>query len=413
MWFVRLLLVEDKDSFRRLLVQALGSTPWQVRATGDPEEALRWLEADPVEVLVTDLRLPGLSGLELIRRARRLAPSMRVVLMSAFGEPRDIVEAIRLGADDFLPKPFDLDVFLALVDRLGALAGAPPPDPTEPWVALSPAMRMLDSALARAADSDVPTLFWGPGGTGRGRCARRLHTLRHPKGPYRMVDAVALTPEDLSEGALGLLQGGSLCLHRLENLSPLLVPPLLKAMDSPLAQGIRWMGTCSSPQAVADPVRLRLGVLSLQTPSLADRKEDLLVLFRALLQVEARQSGRAAPSMDRAADRQLLARDWPGELRELTWLVRRTLDSVEGVLVRNLPQDPPAAPGALRVNWPQPGLLESMLRSATREVERALLERAVREGGGELPAVAASLGLTVRALAQRLREHRIPLDDET
>lgn len=407
---MRLLLVEDKDSFRRLLVQALSPTPWQVRATGDPEEALSWLEAEPVEVLVTDLRLPGFSGLELIRRARRLAPSMRVVMMSAFGEPKDIVEAIRLGADDFLPKPFDLDVFLALVDRLGALAGAPPPDPAEPWVALSPAMRALDAALARAADSEVPTLFWGPGGSGRGRCARRLHTLRHPKGPYRMVDAVALTPEDFSEGALGLLQGGSLCLHRLECLAPQLLPEVLKAMESPLAQGVRWMGTCSGLPAVPDSLRLRLGVLCLQTPSLAERKEDLLLLFRALVQGEARQSGRTAPLLDRAAERQLLARDWPGELRELTWLARRTLESVEGVLVRNLPQEAPAE--ALVLPWPPPDSLESMLRSAGREVELALLQRAIRDRRGELPAVAGELGLTVRALAQRLREHRIPLDDE-
>ncbi len=109
-----LLLVEDKDSFRRLLTQALEGSAWSVRAVADPQEALRALEAAPSHVLVTDLRLPGMSGLELIRRARQLHPTLRVVLMSAFGEPRDIVEAMRLGAEDFLPKPFDLDVFLAI-----------------------------------------------------------------------------------------------------------------------------------------------------------------------------------------------------------------------------------------------------------------------------------------------------------
>ena len=134
-----LLLVEDKDSFRRLLTQALEGSAWSVRAVADPRGALQALEAGPFHVMVTDLRLPGMSGLELIRRARQLQPGLRVVLMSAFGEPRDIVEAMRLGADDFLPKPFDLDAFLALLDRLRALVGAPPPDPAEPWVAHSPA----------------------------------------------------------------------------------------------------------------------------------------------------------------------------------------------------------------------------------------------------------------------------------
>lgn len=410
---MRLLLVEDKDSFRRLLVQALAGSPWQVQATGDPEEALRWLEDDAVEVLVTDLRLPGFSGLELIRRARRTRPSMRVVLMSAFGEPKDIVEAMRMGADDFLPKPFDLDVFLALMDRLGALAGAPPPDPREPWVALSPAMRSLDAALARAADSEAPALFWGPEGSGRGRCARRLHTLRHPRAPYRMIDASALAPEDLAEPALRLLQGGSLCFHRLEALAPIRLPEVLRAMNSPLGQGVLWMGTCLSAQGVAEPLRLRMGVLGFETPALAERKEDLVALFRALVQGEARQSGRNAPALDRAAERQLLARDWPGNLRDLTWLARRTVEGSQGVLVRNLPEEAPGRPEGLVLGWPAPGPMDLMLRAATREVERALLKRALRGAGGDLPAAALALGLTVRALAQRLRDHHIPLDDES
>lgn len=410
---MRLLLVEDKDSFRRLLVQALAATPWQVLATGDPEEALRWLEAEAVQVLVTDFRLPGFSGLELIRRGRRLRPSMRVVLMSAFGEPKDIVEAMRLGADDFLPKPFDLDVFLALMDRLGALAGAPPPDPAEPWVALSPAMRALDGALTRAAEGDAPALFMGAEGSGRGRCARRLHTLRHPQAPYRMLDASAVAPEDLAEGALRLLQGGSLCFHRLEALPPARIPEVLGAMDSPLGQGLHWMGTCSSPQGLAEPLRLRMGVLSFEVPLLDDRKEDLPALFKALLQLEARQSGRNAPVLDRTAERQLLSREWPGQVRGLAWLARRTVESVEGAVVRNLPEEALEMAGALVVAWPPPGPLDLMLRTTAREVERALLNRAVREAGGDLPAAAASLGLTIRALAQRLREHRIPLDDES
>ena len=137
---MRLLLVEDKDSFRRLLVQALADSPWTVEALADPAEALRALAAASHDVMVTDLRLPSMSGLELIRQAKRLQPALRVVLMSAFGEPKDIVEAMRLGADDFLPKPFDLDVFLALLDRLRALVGAPP-QPVPDGVVAHPGLR--------------------------------------------------------------------------------------------------------------------------------------------------------------------------------------------------------------------------------------------------------------------------------
>ena len=197
---MRLLLVEDKDSFRRLLVQALAppqdrsdapldalaaaaSGAWEVTAVGDPASALQALDAAPYGILVTDLRLPGMSGLELLKAAKRRHPALRAVLMSAFGEPRDIVEAMRWGADDFLPKPFDLDRFAAVLERLRALAEAPPPDPREPWVVHSPAMRALDQALAKAADTAFPVLFHGEPGAGKARAARRLHVLRHPRRP--------------------------------------------------------------------------------------------------------------------------------------------------------------------------------------------------------------------------------------
>src|SRR5512145_2324448 len=163
---MRLLLVEDKETFRRLLVQALAGTAWEVLALGDPREALEALERGPFEVLVTDLRLPGFSGLELLRRAKRIQPGLRIVLMSAFGEPKDIVEAMRCGADEFLPKPFDLDHFHATLQHLLALVEAPPPDPREPWIVQSPVMTALDQALVKAADSSAPVLFLGEKGVG-------------------------------------------------------------------------------------------------------------------------------------------------------------------------------------------------------------------------------------------------------
>ena len=208
-----LLLVEDKDSFRRLLTQALEGSVWTVRAVADPQEALRHLESQPFHVLVTDLRLPGMSGIELIRRARRLHPGLRVVLMSAFGEPKDIVEAMRLGADDFLPKPFDLDAFLALLDRLRALVGAPPPDPAEPWVAHSPAMQALDAALRQAASADLPVVFRGERGSGRERCARRLQSLSGPPTDNHQQDWPQ-TRGMASAGNLEVHQKGAPCFPR-------------------------------------------------------------------------------------------------------------------------------------------------------------------------------------------------------
>ena len=406
---MRLILVEDKDSFRKLLMQALNGSPWSLRATGDPLEALSWIEGDGAEVLVTDLRLPGISGLELIRRAKRAQPGLRVVLMSAFGEPKDIVEAMRLGAEDFLPKPFDMGIFFALMDRIQALVGAPPPNPREPWIALSPVMRLLDASLRAAADSDAPALFVGPRGTGKARAARRLHALRQPRGPFLSVAASDFN-EGISVNTLGLLQGGTLLILGLEHLAPKAAAELLKAMDKPLGQGIQWMATCGDESVVPDSVRLRLGVLRFELPSLAHRKEDLVTLFRALLEQAAAAEGRVAPALDRSAEKQVVAREWPGNAREMAWCAQATLHGAAGLLVRDLAAAPMGgsrgdggADGRMALPWPEEATLEAMMREAQHHVEAALLRRALATHSDDPIAAAASLGLTLRAFASRAK----------
>ncbi|MDR3683229.1 MAG: response regulator [Geothrix sp.] len=405
-----LLLVEDKDSFRRLLSQALEGTVWKVTAVADPQEALRAMESTPFQVLVTDLRLPGMSGLELIRRARRLNPGLRVVLMSAFGEPGDIVEAMRLGADDFLPKPFDLDAFLALLDRLRALVGAPPPDPAEPWVAHSPAMQALEAALRQAAATDLPVLFRGELGSGRERCARRLHVLRHPAAPYLSLPAATLGPEGPDPRMLQLLEGGSLFISGLEHLAPAAAGSLARAMDSGPGSRLAWTGSVDLEGVLPPDLAQRLGSLELRVPALRERREDLLALTRQLLEVAAQREGRPAPWLERSAERQLLDHGWPGNVRELEVLLGRTLLFTEGHALRTFP-DLGLGQAPLCLPWPETGSLDGMLKAVARSAEGKLLRQAMTEAAGDLPRAAEALGLTLRTLAQRLRDHGIPLED--
>ncbi len=406
-----LLLVEDKDSFRRLLSQALVGSVWQVMAVADPQEALQALEAQPFHVLVTDLRLPGMSGIELIRRARRLRPNLRVVLMSAYGEPKDIVEAMRLGADDFLPKPFDLDAFQALLDRLRALVGAPPPDPAEPWVAHSPAMQALDGALRQAAASTLSVVFRGAFGSGRERCARRLHVLRHPAAPYLSLPASTLGPEGPDLRTLQLLEGGTLFLGGLEHLSLAAAGPLARAMDSDVGGRLAWMGSVDEAGGLAPEIAQRLGSLELRVPTLRERREDLLALTRLLLDQAARREGRSAPWLERRAEQQLLGHPWPGNVRELEVLVGRTVLYAQGQAIRGFPDLGLGLAAPLSLPWPEPGALEGMLKGVAHAAEAQLLQRALGEAAGDLPRAAEALGLTVRTLAQRLRDHGIPLED--
>jgi DNA-binding NtrC family response regulator len=409
---MRLLLVEDKDSFRRLLVQALQGTGWEVTAVGEPQAALDAMDGAAFEVLVTDLRLPGMSGLALLKAAKKRHPALRAVLMSAFGEPRDIVEAMRWGADDFLPKPFDLDCLAAVLDRLRALAEAPPPDPREPWIVNSPAMRELDRALAKAAETDVAVLFQGEPGVGKARAARRLHTLRQPQAPYRCLSAAGLDPDRPDLGDLAVLQGGSLYLSSLEALSAQGGAFLARAMAGPEGRGLRWMGGCQSLQELPETLRVHLGVIGFAIPPLRDRREDILPLFRMFLEARAREDGRPVPMLERGAERELLQAPWPGNLNQLAWAVANAWRVTSGPLLAPLPPGRADRGGLLVLPWPEPGTLDEMLQNVQRAAVGVLLRKAL-EGRRRDPApVARALDLSPRRFANLLREHRISLEEE-
>jgi DNA-binding NtrC family response regulator len=414
---MRLLLVEDKDSFRRLLVQALAGSPWEVTAVADPAAALAALAGTdagepPFAVLVTDLRLPGMSGLELLKAARRRHPAMRALLMSAFGEPRDIVEAMRWGADDFLPKPFDLDQFAAVLERLRALVAAPPPDPAEPWIVHSPAMRELDRALGKAAETGFPVLFSGAPGTGKGRAARRLHALRQPQAPYLCLSAPSLGADGLAERDLALLQGGSLLVTGLDELAPASAEALARAMAGPLGQGLHWLGSCRDPEALPQALRLRLGVIALHLPPLSERREDILPMFRNFLRERARQDGKPVPMLAAGVEKELLQAAWPGNLGQLAWVVATAWRATTGPLLAPLALGAPAAGGELALPWPGPGPLAAQLAKVTLAATAPLLRRALADSHGDPAAAAQALGLAPRAFAQALREHHISLETD-
>jgi DNA-binding NtrC family response regulator len=366
---MRLLLVEDKDSFRRTLLGALEGSDWEVFEANEPAKALEILEECPVEVMVTDLRMPGFSGIELLKRARRLNPTMRTILMSAFGEPKDIVEALSLGADDFLPKPFDLDFFLERLEKMRALASSPPPNRREPWVTASGAMLAIEKNLRAAAETALPAIFVGQPGTGRARSARRLHVLRHPSAPFRSESARGLHPDFLSGSLLKDLRGGSFLLRDLEFAPPATMPALLLCMES--HPTVCWMGTCEDPADLPAPLMSHMGVLSMPLAPLRERKEDILPIFHSHLAETCSRESRIVPIIGQGVEKELLARDWPGNVAELVWAVSEALRACPGGLLKALPEC--VAPGGhppLLLPRPARGKLSNMLHSVANSAER-------------------------------------------
>jgi DNA-binding NtrC family response regulator len=406
---MRLLLVEDKDSFRRTLLKALEGTAWEVFEADEPSKALEILETNAVEVMVTDLRMPGFSGIELLKRARRLNPSMRIILMSAFGEPKDIVEALSFGADDFFPKPFDLDFFIERLEKMRTLASSPPPNQREPWVTASEAMRSIEKNLRAAAETNRPTLFSGEAGTGRGRSARRLHVLRHPSAPFRSESARGLLPDSLSDTFLKDLSGGSILLRDLEYVPPATLPALLSSMER--YPDLCWMGTCGNPLDLPGQLSSQIGVLSMALAPLRERKEDILPIFYSHLIENCNREGRIAPVVGHEAEKELLGRDWLGNVTELVWVVTEALRVCPGGILKELPACFTLGSKSLLLPRPAKGTLNKMIHSVANSAERHFLEEALAGANGDPTLAATNLGLSAKNYIHKLRDYGISLKD--
>jgi DNA-binding NtrC family response regulator len=171
------------------------------------------------------------------------------------------------------------------------------------------------------------------------------------------------------------------------------------------------MGGCRDLAGLPEAIRLRLGVLAFRIPPLRERREDILSLVRAFLEAHARKDGRPAPTVERAVERELLRRDWPGNVRQLQWTVIQALGVNRGPILASLPPDLEPGGAPLVLPFPEPGTLAGMLDVVTRAAEAALLRRALEGRQGDPAAAAQELGLTPRALAKALRDHGIPLEE--
>ncbi|MCL1908882.1 MAG: response regulator [Holophagaceae bacterium] len=406
---MRLLLVEDKDSFRRLLIKALDGSGWEVFEAADPAKALEILETNSVEVLVTDLRLPDFSGLKLLRLAKRRNPSMRAILMSAFGEPKDIVDAIHSGADDFLSKPFDLDFFLERLNKLRVLALSPPPNEREPWIATSASMQTVENGLRTLSDTAKPVLFEGHAGTGRSRSARRLHALRHPSAPFHSWFARDIVPESLSESFLRDHDGGSLLLKDLEHLPATMLSPLISRIER--HTDICWMGTCREQHKLPEPLKSHIGVLSMTLTPLSRRRDDILPIFHRYLTENCSRDGRMVPVVDHATEKELQEREWPGNVAELVWATSEALRMCQGGFVKELPQGFSQGARSLALTRPAKDKLERMLQGITSSAERFFLEEALKDADGDLALASERLGISAKNYIQKMKNYGISLKD--
>ncbi len=441
----RLLIVDDDPGQRSLLDSFLRSQGFDTLTVDSGERALDALRTTPVDMMITDVRMPGISGLDTLRRARQAHAVLPVLLVTAYADIREAVEAMRDGAVNYLSKPIDLDELLLSVQRATGLAQNRPlkfnqdkqlPD----WVvARSPLMQAVFRDTSLIAPSETRVLVTGESGVGKEVLADVIHAWSNrAAGPLVKINCAAI-PEHLLEselfghekgaftgatsqriGRFELANRGTIFLDEISEMSPNLQAKLLRITQGGRVQRIGSNAEietnariiAATNRNLEEEVKLgrfredlfyRLNVVELNLPPLRERREDILPLATQFIQEFAQGSARFSSAVVNC----LAAYSWPGNVRELRNAMERAALLSRGELI--LPEHLPARVSA--ASTPPSAAAGDTTR--LEAIERQAILETLRQTNSNRTETAKALGISRRALIykiQRFREqgHEIP-----
>jgi len=430
-----ILVVDDDAAFRDLVADILSGAGYRVRQAGDAEEALKLLARESVSLVLTDQRMPGLDGLELTRRIRVASNPPAVIVMTAFGTIPQAVEAVRLGAADYITKPLESPAALrSLVRRVLGQAEADDAGKSQDEFLTRDPRTLETLALAdRAAATDATVLITGPSGTGKELLARRIHQRsKRVQYPFVAVNCAAI-PDSLAEselfghekgaftgadsrriGRFELANGGTLFLDEVGELPEAVQAKLLRALEErriervggkePIAVDIRTVSATNrdlerevEQGRFREDLFYRLNVVRLALPPLNERRGDVELLVSSLLQPIAKRLGMPVRRLSEDAIARLVAHAWPGNVRELRNVLERAMIVAPGDEIRA--EDLPELGTTVQTATELP------LSLAERE-RHAILD-ALERTGGHRERAAKLLGVSVRTLYSRLKDYDI------
>ncbi len=459
-----ILIVDDERTLARAIKAYLEEAGYEATVADDAEAALPLLATLRPDVVLTDVRLPGMDGIAFLERVRAFDPSIPVIVMTAHGTIEGAVRAVKLGAFDYLKKPLDLEEVRLLTDRAREQAAvreelayyrhrAEREEPFGDLVGRSPAMRaVLERARQIAAlDDTPPVLITGETGTGKGLVARTIHASGpRAERPFIDVNCTALPASlmeaelfghergaftDAKESRMGLFEaaeGGFLFLDEIGDVELGLQGKLLKAIEDRVVRRVggvrdrkinvrilaatnRDLAAESERERFRRDLYFRLAVIILELPPLRTRGDDVFLLAEFYLRRFAAKYGRGERRLGPAAREVLRAYPWPGNVRELSHVMERavlwstapelTPDHLALTMPGGAPPAPAeAGPAALAAAPPAPGGRPSG-EMTLDQWERTLLEDALRESGGNQTRAAQRLGISRDTLRYRMKKH--------
>ncbi|MBI1738854.1 MAG: sigma-54-dependent Fis family transcriptional regulator [Acidobacteria bacterium] len=452
------LLVEDKAELRAMLRKALERMGYAVEDAPDGNSAVTKIRARRFLVVLTDLKLPGLSGIDVLREVKDADSGIPVILMTAYGSIEEAVTAMKEGAFDFIQKPVDLDYLKLLMERAArqqellrenlilreeyaARYGFPR------IVGEHESMKQSSQQVQRVAAADSTVLLLGESGTGKELFARAIHHLsRRRDKPFVALNCAAI-PEGLVEnelfghekgaytgagarkiGKLEMAQGGTFFLDEIGDLPPAIQAKLLRVLEE------RCFERVGGTQAIEVDVRVvtatnknlreavaqkqfredlyfRIATVPIEIPPLRERGDDVLLLAEHFLERYRREFGKPALCFSDDARAQLQSYPWPGNVRELQNTIERAAiladsDALDAAALQLPAARPTAAQvpaGMLDESFSWEGTLEEVTSRATQHIERFLIEAALRECKWNKTRAAEKLGVSYKTLLTKLR----------
>ncbi|MBN1442515.1 MAG: sigma-54-dependent Fis family transcriptional regulator [Planctomycetes bacterium] len=441
-----ILIVEDDARQREILADFLRRRGYGLRDAPDAETALRLLDDGRPDLVLMDVRMPGMGGIRGLELMRERDPSLAVILLTAYAQVPDAVEAMRAGAVDYLEKPIDLGELSAVIaETIGEPEGGAPADlPPLPagFVVASEAMRKVVAEAALVAPSSATVLVTGESGTGKELVAELIHQRsRRSHGPFVRVNCAAIAPtlvetelfghvrgaftgaEADRAGRFEAADGGTLFLDEIGELPLEVQPKLLRVLEDSSFERVgeshsrkvdvrvvaatnRDLDREVEGARFREDLFWRLNVFRIHLPPLRERREEIPVLARRFLARAGKERARISP----AALRVLEAYEWPGNVRELGNIAMRAgvLASGDVILPEHLPDAlrehiPPRAAGAPSVSAGDDRDADGV--RTVEEAEREAIREALERTGGNRTRAAKLLGISRRTLLYRLKKY--------
>jgi two-component system response regulator HydG len=440
---LKVLIAEDEEITLKHLVNTLTKEGYDVVGTKNGREALEKISRDQFDVLITDIKMPEINGIELLDRAKERNPEIEVLVITGFGSIGSAVEAMKKGAYEYITKPFDLDELILKVRNIrekkvlkkenAALRAYLDRDRKVSVVVKSKSMQKILDIIESIRDSDCSVLLTGESGVGKSLLAKIIHfTSRRQDMPFLSINCATLTEELLAselfghekgaftgavrtkQGLLEIADTGTLFLDEIAEMSPNLQAKLLKAIEEreffrvggtrPIKVDVRFLaatnqhvGNILAEGRLREDLYYRLNVMEIFIPPLRDRKDDIGPLSNYLLQKHLPKTNKKITGFTGQAKDILLHYSFPGNVRELENIIERAIILEKDTLIN--PESLPESLTIFHIETIEPGPIKTL-----DEVNKKYAQKVVEMFGGNKSKAAELLGISRTSLWRILKE---------